>query len=38
MISLADMKEKSSVLHTSNKHKTGVQLFGLSEGCTPVIF
>ena len=35
---LADMKEKGSISHTSHKRKTGVQLFGSSEGCTPVIF
>ena len=43
MISLADMplpigRKKGSVSHTSHKHKTGVQLFGSSEGCTPALF
>ncbi len=31
----ADMMENGSVSHTSYKHKTGVQLFGSSDGCTP---
>lgn len=42
MISLAAMpspigREKGSISHTSHKHKTGVQLFGLSDGCTPAL-
>ena len=41
MISLAAMplsicREKGSVSHTLHKHKTGVRLFGSSDGCTPV--
>lgn len=43
MISLAAVfllagRKKGSVSHTFHKHKTGVQLFGLSEGSTPVLF
>lgn len=43
MISLAAVflltgRENGSVSHTSHKHKTGVQLFGSSEGCTPALF
>ena len=42
MIPLAAMslpigREKGSIAHTSYKHKTGVQLFGLSDGCTPAL-
>lgn len=31
-------KEKGSISHTSYTYKAGVQLFGSSEGCTPVFY
>ena len=36
--SLPTGKKKGSFSHTFHKRKMGVQLFGLSDGCTPVIF
>lgn len=37
-VSLLTGRKKIQFRTLSHKHKTGVQLFGLSEGCTPVIF
>lgn len=36
-VSLPINRKKGSVSHTFHKRKTGVQLFGLSEGCTPTL-